>query len=406
MAFNPSYLKQSKLLAAKAQLRGRSANVFTECMQVVRLRLEAAEAARGPRAGATEVAELARGAWPLAILPPLLWLPFLTPPPGTQRVTVAPRRLEEGKCYTSTLTFGLSSRRVGPPVAPWQQGVASANEDENARGIDGGGGVRGAGVRGGRGRASVSTRPSKDIKHDAELRKTAALANEGPRVPALSAMKEAFQVAVTDARVAQAQSLALLRDVQRLKAALQKPQEGRCHRDAPGARGGGGDNAAAGEGKGEGCRWGTRLEQLALEEKALAAELADVCRQNKRILQELRRREERYGGNGRPQPAASNEALDLATDDDAGSFSASPQASPRAPRALAAATALPDLVSPSSAMTPLSPTSPATPRRTKGRPVSRVVTTPRVGGPPPRGGGSGGVGGGGGAAAILPAIGT
>mmetsp|Transcript_5364 Transcript_5364/g.16738 ORF Transcript_5364/g.16738 Transcript_5364/m.16738 type:complete len:489 (+) Transcript_5364:44-1510(+) len=309
--------------AASRLLHNKAAALYGECLGLALCRLRATAAPRASEPQDQQHQGLVH-AWPHALLAPLLWLPFSLLREEPTKVVLPSREKAAKRAFKHLTTMEVKL-------------VGSSPREELAE-----------------------TEAPED---EAELG-PAALA---PR------LREAFQQAVSEARLAEAQAVAAQKDVQRLQAALERLRRSAQQRRAKALQVGAACRGANGPSKEWTCASGggaaalkaeaaraspaavaqlkARRDQLKRAEAYLSSELQEVERQNQRLLSELQRRQERHGTAG-AAPASVQAAV-----------------------AAAAAAALPEIGCP---QTPRQgPRTPrTTPRRTPGR-------TPRTAAPAP-----------------------
>mmetsp|Transcript_58708 Transcript_58708/g.110514 ORF Transcript_58708/g.110514 Transcript_58708/m.110514 type:complete len:367 (-) Transcript_58708:108-1208(-) len=235
--------------------------VYQECWQVANCQLQAARASKHspgkPLEGLTQKGS--RHAWAHAYIAPLLWLPFYLSAQSQLR-RVLPSSESDGN-------------RSGRQLATLELGAQ---------------GIRGK-------------RDTQHFSDDAQQgsAKGEFLGNSGK-------LRKAFWAAVSEARLAQAQSLAAWRDVQSLTAALDRakqqpvkrrqrsPQQQQRPHNKRNTGGGGGAYAANAAAVTQ-MRSQLQAQQLQLRrtEASLKQELMDVERQISRLQLELQRRERR-----------------------------------------------------------------------------------------------------------------
>lgn len=275
------------------RMRVAVVGLYAECLEVARCRIQT-KAAEAPRVGVHSGPQ-PRHAWPHLVVAPMLWLPFSLCPATFARFVVPTRG-----------GAGVDLSKPYKQLAPMSLAVGSHH------------------LHGGQ-------LPSSHDSSDEDLART-----EADDTGNHAKMKKLFQIAVSEAKLAQAQAVVAFRDVQSLRAAL-KPScghrgpGGSTHSRARHRTGGAGAGAAVAAGWTAGRSPNSsmqglapaaqgasvlqaRREQLRKAEATIKATLRDVERQNARLMAELQRREATPSGLATPGAAGGRSASEQPTD--------------------------------------------------------------------------------------------
>lgn len=257
----------------KKKLRHKVANAFSEFMEVAMFRLMAAEAHQlsPPTKSQDTKFKGHKHAWPHRSIPPLMWIPF---------------------------SLCLTAHTKPKSMAANQKNKQKKRQLRSITTLEFGAGLT---LLRGRVRQDVPEKAIPEIGHQNHHAQ-----NDDVVLDSCDKLREAFRVAVSEAKLAQAQSLAASRDVQNLKSELERCKRlvgshnatgsvaGRgMHRAPP--RGGGGAKAAAAAAAQPHLK-----EQLLAQrdylrrlEHSLKQEIQDVAGQTQRLQEEIYKRHQR-----------------------------------------------------------------------------------------------------------------
>ena len=218
-------------------LQAKASSVFNDCLQVAHCRMKAS-AAVVRRDTLRRCPSEALDAWPYRILSPLLWLPFSQASPRPMRLNLTSKRAGDSCPHKELALIRVSRNR------------AAATE-----------------------RAPIQTVPVPENSKKAY---------------------EMFRSAVTEAKLAEAETLAAWRSVKSLQAVLERPSSGQSRKRV-------GRGRVATVRRPDTAPSRLSRERAALQQKitSLRSSLLDVEQQNRRLFDEIRRREQR----GKTAPA-------------------------------------------------------------------------------------------------------
>lgn len=252
------------------KLRQKVNSVYTDILQVAICRLKAAEVQRKQPPTTTQKTKLQdlRHVWPHLLISPMIWLPFsLFLSRSSKPVTVSSKEKKKKRAMRTLATLDFS---IGQGIL---RGRVRESESQETPKLEGG----------------KST--------DGENSDAVVLQNS-------EKLREAFRVAVSEAKLAQAQSLAASRDVQSLQMALERSkrslQPANTGGTSPGSnrqppRGGGGAKAQVATLREPQIKAQLLAQQEHLKqfEMSLKKELQEVASQTEHLRIELHRRQER-----------------------------------------------------------------------------------------------------------------